>query len=81
MRLKLLFFASLREALQTADETLETDAVTVQAVREQLAGRGGEWTRLTAKHIRAAVNQDMADDACVLKDGDELAFFPPVTGG
>jgi molybdopterin synthase sulfur carrier subunit len=80
----LKFFASLREALQTADEGLELPHAvgTVGELRRHLAARGGDWERLTtARNLRCAVNQAIADDAASIRDGDEVAFFPPVTGG
>lgn len=82
--LTLKYFASLRERLGTADETLSlpADVSNLGDLRRHLAERGGEWARLTeAKNLRCARNQDMANDATGLADGDEIAFFPPVTGG
>ena len=82
--LTLKYFASLRERLGTADETLPlpADVVTVGDLRSYLAARGGDWLRLTeAKNLRCAHNQEMASDATPVADGDEIAFFPPVTGG
>ena len=48
-----------------------------------LRDRGGAWANVFAPNraVRAAVNQDMAQPAAPLKAGDEVAFFPPVTGG
>ena len=53
------------------------------ALRSHLRGRGGAWERALAdgRLVRAAVNQDMAPPTAALKAGDEVAFFPPVTGG
>lgn len=82
--LKLKFFASLREALACSDEQLALPAgvTTLGALRVSLAARGGEWQRLTeSRSLRCAVNQVMADDHTAVGDGDEVAFFPPVTGG
>lgn len=79
-----LFFAGLREAVGTASETLAVpaDVNTVAALRDHLAARGGAWAALEkAKNLRAAVNQDMVPLTTAIKDGDEVAFFPPVTGG
>lgn len=84
MKLNLLYFASLRETLGCASEELELPAGidTIAAVRTHLAGRGGEWTVLTEeRRIRAALNQRMAGADEAVTAGDELAFFPPVTGG
>jgi len=79
-----LYFARLREALGRGSERLDlpADIKTVGALRAHLAGRGGEWAgALSGPAVRVAVNQVMADAATVLADGDEIAFFPPVTGG
>lgn len=84
MSVKVLFFASLREAvgLGEIEYELQPGAVSVAAVREALAARGGDWVALgPGRAVRAAVNQDMVPPSHVLRDGDELAFFPPVTGG
>jgi molybdopterin synthase sulfur carrier subunit len=82
---KLLFFAALREQLGTAGEEIELPASvgTVAALRAHLRGRGGAWQAALAdgKLVRTAVNQDMAQPSAVLSAGDEVAFFPPVTGG
>ena len=87
--IKVLYFASLREALGVAAEEVDVSVavagdvdVNVAALRRQLAARGDAWQALlTTKNLRAAVNQRLVDDAAVVRDGDEVAFFPPVTGG
>ncbi|HEU4644940.1 MAG TPA: molybdopterin converting factor subunit 1 [Burkholderiales bacterium] len=85
MKVKLLYFAALREQLGTAGEALELPAGvgTVAALRSHLRGRGGAWELALAdsKLVRTAVNQDMAPPSAPIKAGDEVAFFPPVTGG
>jgi molybdopterin synthase sulfur carrier subunit len=85
VKIRLLFFASLRERLGATGEELEVPAIvnTVGALREHLRGRGGPWAEVFApnRNVRAAVNQDMAQPAAAIKAGDEVAFFPPVTGG
>ena len=85
MKVKVLFFASLREQLGTAGEDMDLPAGvgSVAALRSHLRQRGGAWELALAdgKLVRAAVNQDMAPPTAVLKAGDEVAFFPPVTGG
>jgi len=85
VKVKLLFFASLREQLGRPAEDLELppNVNTVAALRDHLRGRGGEWSTVFAPNraVRAAVNQDMAQPAAPIKAGDEVAFFPPVTGG
>jgi sulfur-carrier protein len=80
-----LYFARLREALGRSSEQVNLPAgrQTVAALRAHLRSRGGAWeTELAAeKPVRAAVNQDMAQSDTALADADEVAFFPPVTGG
>lgn len=81
---KLLFFASLREKLGVSAEALPLPLgpVNVASLRVSLAERGAPWTvLLDDKNIRVAVNQVMAAADSVIVEGDEVAFFPPVTGG
>ena len=82
---KLLYFARLREDLGTSTEDLPlpADVATVASLRAHLMARGGAWATVLAngKALRVAVNQEMADPATPIKAGDEVAFFPPVTGG
>ena len=85
MKVKLLYFAALREQLGTAGEELELPAGvgTAAALRSHLRARGGAWQLALAdgRLIRMAVNQDMAQPSAAIQAGDEVAFFPPVTGG
>jgi molybdopterin synthase sulfur carrier subunit len=84
MDIRLMYFASLRESLGQREEQLSLPAgvVTVGALRAHLAARGETWQRLAPGHnVRAAVNQTMAGDEAAIAAGDEVAFFPPVTGG
>jgi molybdopterin synthase sulfur carrier subunit len=81
----ILFFASLRESLGTGRESLPLPSgnATVSMLVDTLRARDGLWSEAFApgKHWRVAVNQQMADLATPVKPGDEVAFFPPVTGG
>ena len=85
MKVKLVFFAALREQLGTSAEEIDLPAgvTTVAGLRSHLVQRGGAWQSVLAdkRLVRVAVNQDMAQAASALKPGDEIAFFPPVTGG
>ena len=85
MKVRLLFFASLRERLGASGEELEipSSVQTVGALREHLCARGAAWSEVFApnRNVRAAVNQDMVQPGAAIKSGDEVAFFPPVTGG
>ena len=82
---KVLFFARLREELDCAGlEIPWSDRLTdLDALYNALYEHGGErWRRLLGqRNIIRAVNQTVAEGNCVLHDGDEVAFFPPVTGG
>ena len=84
MNVNILFFAGLREALGTGTEALALPAgvATVGGLRDLLAARGEPWAALaTTKNLRVAVNQQMGGFDTPVKAGDEVAFFPPVTGG
>ncbi len=84
MNLKLLFFARLRETLGVSRESFMLDApATVASLLEHLRARGGVWTTELAagRNFRIAVNQEMANLNTPLAEGDEVAVFPPVTGG
>jgi molybdopterin synthase sulfur carrier subunit len=82
MALQVLYFASLKEALGLSGETLPlpVGVASVGELRDWLIAAGR--SRLgTAKNLRMAVNQEMVKADAMIKDGDEIAFFPPVTGG
>lgn len=77
------FFARLREELNT--DQLAIDArpgLTAEKVLAELASRGGAWSQLQGDQpVMIAINQAMAKPGSAVEAGDELAFFPPVTGG
>jgi molybdopterin synthase sulfur carrier subunit len=81
--IRLLYFASLRERLGRGGETLEANPGSVAALRTELAARGDVWAEVFGEEQRvlAAVNQEMAGTDQPIGDGDEVGFFPPVTGG
>lgn len=83
MKVRVRYFASLRERLGP-EEAVELPAgSTVGALRAQLAARGGPHAEVLApgRPVRCALDQRMCAEAEVLADGAEVAFFPPVTGG
>ena len=82
---RILYFARLREVLGKGEEelVLPESIDTVGGLAEFLKGRGESWANElgTGRAVRVAVNQDMADLQTRISGGDEIAFFPPVTGG
>lgn len=82
MKISIRYFASVREALGSG-ETIESGAPTLAALREELIARGGAYATVLAhgKAVRMALDQVMSADSAPLRDGSEVAFFPPVTGG
>jgi molybdopterin synthase sulfur carrier subunit len=85
VKVKVLFFAALREQLGVASDEVELpgEISSVGDLRARLAARGEPWSNALAegKLLRCAINQDMASPSSPVRPGDEIAFFPPVTGG
>jgi sulfur-carrier protein len=82
--LNMLYFASLRESVGLSHETLPVPASgTVAGLIDSLRAREAKWADALApdKRWRVAVNQEMARLDTPVKPGDEVAIFPPVTGG
>ena len=79
------YFAGLREALGTDVEEIALPAGVgdIAALRRALRERGEPWQRALGEDalVRAAVNLELAQGDTAVRDGDEVAFFPPVTGG
>lgn len=77
------FFASLRERLGTDQVRVESHGIaTIADLQGCLSKRGEHWLKaLGDQQTLAAVNQAMAKPSTPVKPGDEVAFFPPVTGG
>ncbi|MBC8508854.1 MAG: molybdopterin converting factor subunit 1 [Chloroflexi bacterium] len=82
---KLLYFASLRERLDCEQEQLDLpqEVVTVADLKSLLAVRDSRWNEAFSSDSRllVSVNQQMANAQSAIKNDDEIAFFPPVTGG
>lgn len=82
--MKVLFFGSLREQLGTGElnTDLPDDVDTVGQLLANLQSQGEEWKlALGTGNVLFAVNQDMVDETMSISDSDEVALFPPVTGG
>jgi molybdopterin synthase sulfur carrier subunit len=81
---RLRYFASLRETLGTGEEQIELpgSVTDVSGLTGLLQQRGGTWNSVLAdKRLHVAVNQVIVNPASPVRDGDEVAWFPPVTGG
>ena len=83
MKITVKYFASIREAMGQASETLDTVAATLAELRDALIARGGAGGEALARGraVRMAHNQVMCDESAPLLEGAEVAVFPPVTGG
>jgi len=81
--IKVVFFAKLREQLACSELTLNDDNIaTIADVKQRLSDKSAQWQQvLNSGSLLSAVNHDMVDSSHPVKSGDEVAFFPPVTGG
>jgi len=81
--IKVIFFAALREQLGSAGTEISADlATTVAEVKVALGEKNNDWQQyLTNNSLLCAVNHQMVNNDFLVKAGDEVAFFPPVTGG
>lgn len=78
--MKILYFASLREALGiNNEEIIVSEKMTVKSLRKLLINKYGD--NQFPNNILCAVNHEIANDSTQLNDNDEVAFYPPVTGG
>ena len=83
--IKVLYFARLKESLNysTEDMALPSSVTTILQLKAHLSSRGDTWANIFSgkQVVRAAINHALVDDSEIIKAGDEVAFFPPVTGG
>ncbi len=78
--MKILYFASLKESLKlSSEEIIITTNTTIAQLKKQLINKYGE--HYFPNNILCAVNQETANDAVIINETDEVAFYPPVTGG
>ncbi len=78
-RVRVKYYAVLREQAGRTDESLETAAATAADLYDELRARHG--FRLPREQLKVAINADFRDWSQVLVDGDEVVFIPPVAGG
>ena len=81
--IKVVFFAALREQLNCNELSVSSDNLaTVGDLKAELANKDDKWQQIFANNaLLSAVNHDIVNSEQVIKSGDEVAFFPPVTGG
>ena len=80
--LKVLFFAQTRELIGQESIEVEAQFATAEALRQHLAAKGDKWAlALTPGKTLVAINQRLSPLESTIQAGDEIAFFPPVTGG
>jgi molybdopterin synthase sulfur carrier subunit len=77
------YFASVREALGAGESLDMPDGATVGELRDRLVSRGAAHAAALARGraLRCALDHVLCDEAAVLREGSEVGFFPPVTGG
>ncbi len=79
---KIIFFAQIRELVEIDSIILDANQVSILELLEQLSKRGDRWAlAFKERVILCAVNQVLVDSNYIIQAGDEIAFFPPVTGG
>ncbi|MFL1803064.1 molybdopterin synthase sulfur carrier subunit [Plesiomonas shigelloides] len=80
--IRVLFFAQVRELTDTGEIEVAETYATAELLRAALAARSERWAlALDKENLLVAVNQTLTSLSHSLQDGDEVAFFPPVTGG
>ena len=89
MKISILYFSSLSETLGVKTETIDIDTpvsetpFTVNELKNYLNQRGDKWQLFSSanNNLLCAVDQTIATPETVIEDNQEVAFFPPVTGG
>ena len=83
MKVAVRYFASVREALGPGEDVGVADGASIASLRDALAARGGRHAEALGRErvLRSARNRVLCAEQTSLEDGDEVGFFPPVTGG
>ncbi|MBU1330690.1 MAG: MoaD/ThiS family protein [Gammaproteobacteria bacterium] len=79
--IRVQYFARYREVLGLDGEQVSDEFASLDELRQHLLGRGGVWEVLAEQNLMCARNQELCSLAEPLQPGDEVAFFPTVTGG
>jgi molybdopterin synthase sulfur carrier subunit len=81
MKVKVMYFARYRELLGLDAERVEGDFAVIDDLRKALVAKGGQYELLAEQNLMCARNEELCRLDEPLQEGDEVAFFPPVTGG
>lgn len=85
MNITILYFARIKEVVNYSSEqvSLPEGVETIVALKAWLSQRGDPWSKLFQGGgvVRAAINHELVDELATFDEDDEVAFFPPVTGG
>ena len=83
MKLAVRYFAAVREALGSGEDVEITTSTTIAGLRDALVARGGRHAEALGRQrvLRSARNRVLCAEGTLLADGDEVGFFPPLTGG
>lgn len=76
--INILLFAHLQEAIGESKLRVELSNHTVEQIKQWMEK---QYPQLDLKHVMAAVNEEFATDTTVVKEGDTIAFIPPISGG
>lgn len=80
--IRIVYFAALAQELGVREETFALESpLSLEDLRSKLIHKGGVWQALASAQVQGAVNKTLAKWDCPINPGDEVAFFPPVTGG
>ncbi|POY45385.1 molybdopterin synthase sulfur carrier subunit [Avibacterium gallinarum] len=80
--IKVLFFAQTRELIGVDEIEISGQFANAEVLRQHLSAKGDKWAlALDKEKLLVAINQTLASLESAVQNGDEIAFFPPVTGG
>ncbi len=81
MTINVLYFASLREEIGRAGDQFDFSSEKLSSLNIEQLWQHATGQKSFPEQLLVAVNQEYKEPQSLLNDGDEVAFFPPVTGG